>query len=613
MTVPVWTPGTLKIIGDLVKPASTGAVSNTTIENANFDDGDVEWDKEYGWTIITGGHKYNGTHSAQYDPDPLPGPNVHFIEQTESADVAPGQSVTASCFVDQGASSSGTAGASVVLRWYAADDTTLISTSEGNRITSSDGGWKKSTVTANCPAGAAKVRVGARGFRNSGGNALWVDAFSWNLVAQAAPTGLIYKAVAVTTGLTGTAEPTWPATLGVQVVDAGVTWEAVNANRVTWEAEPLMRTGSTEPEWPTAPGLYVPDNTVNWETIGATIQDENCPHTPVVAMVASHVFAANGDIVRFCATKNPLDWTTEGDAGFLGTGLQQQNANDAAVLNLYRANLVCFNAECFQLWQMDPDPALMQLLDQKQGIGTTHQFAAVPVVDELFFLSQRGVRTVSNSIGGENLRSGDVGEPVDSLVMASLAITEGLGRRPVGTYYPGAGQYWLAFPLGNGNSTVYVFTRNGQRGAWSRYEFPFLIRGFAQLDNTLYIRGEDEVYRVDESLTFDEVASGELPVTGFVWWPHLDFGRPGVNKQLEAFDLVAEGEDVSVSVGYVQGRFDGATFTPYYNLTAADTVPGTVVPMPLCAPSLSVKVRFGGGPWSLKSLLLYLTDEQPAA
>jgi len=614
MAVVPWTPGTFKILGDLVKPAVAAAVSNTDIENPGFEDGDSDWTKEYGWTIgSTGNHVYRGTFSAKYDPDPL-SDTVHFIEQTDTADVNPGQSITARCMVDQGASSSGDAGASVVLRWYASDGTTLVSTSEGNRVTSSDGGWKQSTVTAVCPAGAAKVRIGARGFRNQGGNALWVDDFSWNLVTQVANTGLIFVAVAVTgNSFTGTTEPTWPTVNGVQVVDNEVMWEATYSNRVTWEAEALMITGATEPTWPTGPGQFVADNTVNWEAIGAVILDDNCPHSKVVAIGASHIFAVDSDITRFSAVNNPLDWTTEEDAGYLPTGIQQQNANDMTVLNLYRSNLVAFNASSFQMWQIDPDPAAMNLLDQMEGIGSVYQHAAQAVDDELLFLSQQGVRSVSIAVGASNLTAGDVGEPVDTLVIPALESTLGIGHRPFATYYPGAGQYWLAFPRGDGDSDVFVYTRNGRSGAWSRYIFPFTVTGFAQLDNDLYIRGNDEVYRVDEALTTDLVEAGEAPIIGYVWWPWLDFGQPGQDKMLEGFDITSTGEDVSISFGYIQGNADSSAFTELYNLTAADTVPGTIVPMPLTAPTISVKVRFGEAPWSLTGLLLYVHDQQPAA
>lgn len=44
------------------------------------------------------------------------------------------------------------------------------------------------------------------------------------VVPKAAPNGLYFQATAITTGTTGSSEPTWPTTVGTTVVDGGVTW-----------------------------------------------------------------------------------------------------------------------------------------------------------------------------------------------------------------------------------------------------------------------------------------------------------------------------------------------------------------------------------------------------
>jgi hypothetical protein len=253
--------------------------------------------------------------------------------------------------------------------------------------------------------------------------------------------GLVFRSTQATGGVSAATEPTWPTTEGASVVDGEVTWQAVTASTVTWKAVPLMVSEGSEPSWPAAVGEFVEDGGVRWECIGRQVQDTRCPQGKVVAIAAGKVFAADGDIVRFCATNNPLDWSSPNDAGFLPTGLQQENANDTAVLNLYRGNLVAFNAGTFQMWQVDPDPAAMALIDQMAGIGSTYPRAAQPVGDELFFLSQLGVRTVGVSVGSANLATGDVGAPVDVLVREALAQP---GADGVATYYPGGGQYWLA-------------------------------------------------------------------------------------------------------------------------------------------------------------------------
>jgi hypothetical protein len=444
VTVAQWEPGTLYVPGAVVRPRATPTVVPVSITNPGFEAGDTGWTKETGWTISNAGgfEKYTGSWSAQFD-------NTSTTNRILATAVAclPGQSITASCFVSDkgGASGSDAAGGAVLLRWLTAASAE-ISVSEGNAITRSEGGWKRSTVTATAPDTAAFVQIGARGFRTSGSDKIWVDAFAWNHVTQAAPLGLIYEATQAAPGTSANVEPVWPTSLAGTVVDGGVTWTAVSSNRITWTASPIMQSGVTEPTWPTEVGLHVAEGNISWECIGRNIQDAKCPNTTVVAIAASKVFAADADIVRFCATVNPLDWSSANDAGYLPTGIQQSNANDAAVLGLYRSNLVVFNAGTFQMWQVDPDPAAMALLDQIEGIGSEHPQAAQAVGDELFFLSQLGVRTVGIAAGSTNLSAGDVGEPVDSLALQYLAITRTAEMLPVATYFPSAGQFWIAFP-----------------------------------------------------------------------------------------------------------------------------------------------------------------------
>lgn len=153
------------------------------------------------------------------------------------------------------------------------------------------------------------------------------------------------------------------------------------------------------------------------------------------------------------------------------------------------------------------------------------------------------------------------------------------------------------------STTTFVYTmRPGKPGAWSRYVFPFDIEGFAQLGDALYIRAGDAIYRVDEAALDDD----GVDFSGVVQWPWLDFGQPGVTKSLEAFDYVGTGQAPSVAIGYDQR--DTAAFTTAYQLSG-DTLPGTPVPLPISAPTLSLKLTFAGGAaWEVQEVNLYLDD-----
>ena len=445
MAAPIWQPGTVYIPGDIVQPVSGTPAAGAPIVNPDITGSATGWTLPAQFSYDAGTSFTAGSGSIRFD---TVGNGFFTFAATAGIAVDAGRSITARVMFQQGASDAGLLAGQVMLTFTDSGDSPIPDgTFLGTVINSGSGGaWAQSTVTAVAPAGAAFVRIGAAANRIGQNLPAWFDNFTWNYTDAATPAGLVYKAVQPASGVSGSQEPVWPSVLGVQVVDNTVTWEAIAATRVTWEASPLLVSGASEPTWPTQVGESVADGSIKWTAFSRRVEDVNCPNSKVVAIVASKVFAADGDIVRYCATANPLDWTTARDAGYLPTGLQQANANDMAVLNQYRSNLVAFNASSFQNWQADPDPEVMAILDQMDGIGSTWQQAARPVGNELFYLSQLGVRTVGIAGGSTNLQAGDVGMPVDPLVQESIKVAELNSLRTLSTYYPSAGQYWLVFP-----------------------------------------------------------------------------------------------------------------------------------------------------------------------
>jgi len=151
--------------------------------------------------------------------------------------------------------------------------------------------------------------------------------------------------------------------------------------------------------------------------------------------------------------------------------------------------------------------------------------------------------------------------------------------------------------------TVFIYTMNRgvQSGAWSRYVFPFTIEHFTHLQNTLYLRHEDTIAFVIEGAIDDD----GVGYTGVIQWPWLDFGQPGVNKMMTGFDIVGKGT-ASIEFGYDQTGL--GTFTTIYPIPA-DTYPGQIVPFPINAPSISVRLTYDiSQAWQWNSMNLYLQD-----
>lgn len=636
MTTPEWQPGKLYAPGSLVVPRASALGGPQAIPNGGFDADATGWTlSSSGGTIAwsaTGG--YTSFGCLRYSSSGGGDSDGFFVSDTLFP-VSPGQSITASAMFKLETGPGGF-GATLSFSWFDADDN-LIGASvppESSVIRKVNGsGWRKQTISFSAPSGARKVRIqGGFDKTTAAGDVVgYVDDVTWNYVAPSPIAGLMFKATQAAAGYSATTEPAWPTTVGATVTDNEVVWEGVSMSRIVWRAEPIMLSGDTEPTWPDNIGDSVADNTITWVASNPATTDPNCPQSKIVAIAKFKIYAGAGDIVRYTATLAPQDWTTEKDAGYLGTGLQQNGANYVALLNLYRANLVVMNATTFQQWQIDPDPALMDLLDTMDGIGSIWHLAAQPVANDLFYLSNRGVRTIGMSGTSNNLKAGDIGLPVDDLVRelvngltAANEAANNENEQPLGLYLPSMGQYWLAFNRGLKSSDsqpggardvcpyideqassgsprfaevmVYTLNQVGQVGAWSRYIFPFTIDAWAQEGDDLYVRDGDTVYRVSEDIgprdRLVESISGDTwdSFDAIIQWPWLDMGMPGADKQMESFDLVGYGS-AKLEFGYDQTE-PGYFTAPY--AVSPDTLRGTTVPMPLTAPSYSVRIRYPG-------------------
>ncbi len=601
MPTPKWQAGKLYLPGDLVQPKTAQAPVSTAITNAGFEDDATDWNLGFNTSIRTG-YGYAGNKCLEFIGNSGETQSFH-----DPVVVMPGKKITASFMYQQGPAPRGQNGAKIQLRWF---DSAMVEirTDSGTVVNDGSGGaWHQSTITAIAPALSCFVSVGLLVDRTQVNGPSQADQFTWDYATVQAPAGLIYKAVQEGPGTSASTEPVWPLVNGEQVVDNTVIWEAVLASRVTWTASPILKSGPTEPVWPTSVGGFVADGTISWQCVSRRVEDVNCPNTKVVQIIASKVFAVDGDIVRFSATANPLDWSSEKDSGYLPTGLQSANANDMTVLGQYRGNLVAMNPSSFQNWQVDPDPTAMALLDQREGIGSSYNRAAQPVGNELFFLPQLGVRSVGRAAGTDSLAAGDIGMPIDSLIQEALAVP---GVRPLGTYYPGSGQFWLAMRHAVGApqapTQVFVYTLSGGSGKWSRYTFPWSIEEFAQLGDDLYVRHGDFVSRVDPVAVADDVAGVPVNFASSVWWPWLDFAAPGVTKMLQGIDYIGLGQGPTIAIGYDERNV--AAFTAPYQLSS-DTLPGGIIPMAVSAPSFSVKLSFAGGQkWTVNAVNVMVTN-----
>lgn len=386
--------------------------------------------------------------------------------------------------------------------------------------------WPASTVVA---LGSFYQPVAANRFRYkvtdvSVGVAAWVATTAQALGSFRRPTvanGFRYECT--TAGNTGATQPAWPTTNGATVVDGTVTWTCRNYNS----------TAAAEPAWPTVSGNTINDGGVTWTCYTFAIDDVNCPHTKQVSKISSKIWAvgANGDVVRFCATNAPRDWTSSNDAGFLPVGLQQSGAADATALGFYSNRLVVFFADSSQIWQVDVDPAKHAFL-QAVDVGSVLPYSHANMSGDVFFLSPAGVRTITRQDVTTNLIDADVGSPIDrNLLDGDFIVLENAKAQ----YYRGGGQYWL---YSGNKAMVFTFSRTSGVSAWSLYEFPYTLDYMDELNAELYIRSGNDVYKVDRTAKTDNGVLYSVDIE----LAYLDFKQAGILKQVHGMDAVVTGE-----------------------------------------------------------------------
>ena len=358
--ITTWKAGTNYAPGSVVVPTTNQGAFVNAIPNGDFEGGSGAG----GWTFTDSGGSanwgysttlpYQGTECIAFAASGSVGASGGQATMTSYSIVTPGQSVTASAYVNPNNN-----GANLTiwiqLNWYNAADSLLSTT--GQFVNEQEGfGYRKTSVTGVAPAGAAHVRVSigagsGTGSRNQG----FADLVTWNLETPSAVTNFLFEAVQPAAGSSAATEPNWPTSLGATVIDGGVTWKAIGTSIITWQAIPLMQSGFTAPTFPTTIGNTVADYStysnqngyittlcgMSWQAIDRHVADPNCPNTTAVTIGASHVFAGSNDIVDYSAAVNPIDWTSTNNAGYLPTGLNNYGDNPVAALALYRGNLDC--------------------------------------------------------------------------------------------------------------------------------------------------------------------------------------------------------------------------------------------------------------------------------
>lgn len=654
MSTPAWQPATQYLPGALVTPRSNNIVVVEQPYNNSFESGLTNWaitgkyctnSQAQAACSASSGEVYDGTESVligpqagdgtgptSYNPGPGGDPAcLVILTNSFQAAVTPGKIINFSArfynLIGNITTHFQFGGAAIA--WYNASHGFIGYSPAQHRYNPNftagaepdaacDWGLRNAWYTVGghgvAPAGAAYASAVIIVSTTAASDVpMYADYFVWDYSIQGYPTGLVFQATQTGPGTSAANEPTWPVTPGQTVQDGSVTWTAGYDSQVTWAAQSILTSGATEPAWPTLIGGAIADNNIEWTATDGLITDPNCPHTSTaVAIAAAKVFAADNDIIRFTATSTATDWTSSQDAGFIPFGLQTYGNEPCAGLGLYRSNLVAFNAQGYQMWQVDPDPNNIAILDA-EPVGCIYEKSIQPVNNDLVFLSPVGIRNIGTAGAAGNLQAGQFGKQVDPIVKALIKYAAANGIEVKSLFYPGTGQYWLLF-----GAEAIVLTVNGNNVmSWSRYTFPSAITDHTTQDGVLYLRTGDLVWQIDEDTLLDDVGGTNAGFDGAMSWNYIECGNLGVDKIMEGFDItVGEIDDdgeitnnnvqVAVSIGYNQSDREMAT-EPF--TVTGDSIPGTMIPMPLVAPSFQFRLDFGSGQdWGWAALNIYAKE-----
>jgi len=204
-----------------------------------------------------------------------------------------------------------------------------------------------------------------------------------------------------------------------------------------------------------------------------------------------------------------------------------------------QGRLIILATKTVQIWTVDADPSLFNLVQTLENIGTEAPLSVRSIGDyDVIFLDRTGFRSLRPREVTLNAYVDDIGLAIDSLVQADLLTAS--ASTCCSIVIPEGKRYWAYL-----NGKIYVLSRftSDKITAWSTY-LPVDSQGttftpikFVVFNNQVYCRASDGghiLYGGADNNTYDATA----PVFELPW---LADGTPKLNKFAQGIDIGAEG------------------------------------------------------------------------
>ena len=261
----------------------------------------------------------------------------------------------------------------------------------------------------------------------------------------------------------------------------------------------------------------------------------------VAKTLGDKVYSTVGSLLRFSGVAEPLYWENQDPgppvvvgAGFINMSNQDGDTDDLVGLGIYQSRLAILSRNSTQIWSMDVDPDLNVPQQVIPNVGTVASKSVKSFGDvDLFFLSDKGVRSLRVRDSSTFAAVSDVGTPIDSLVIAHMkSLADETVADSVAAIDPVDGRYMIA--IGN-KLYVYSFFPRFKVTGWTEYNPGLVFSNIAVNGNEIFARSGDIIYQYGGEDGTDRVDGAEVIL------PWLDANSVGTWKSWQGLDMICEG------------------------------------------------------------------------
>lgn len=199
-------------------------------------------------------------------------------------------------------------------------------------------------------------------------------------------------------------------------------------------------------------------NFANISAASGTVPDGNIVHSAFGRLWAQKADTGTGqNIIAYSALLDETHWSTgAGEINVLGTaGAVATGYDELVAISSFDGFLVAFLRNSIVIYDSPENPGSLAIEQVIQGIGCLARDSVQQVGDDIYFLSDTGVRSLKQVVFTANRVEL---KETSKIVRRDLVddMTGGVASKIRSSYDPREGQYWLKSPAGN----IWVFNNH---------------------------------------------------------------------------------------------------------------------------------------------------------